>query len=66
MKWNLSPKETAGVAVVGILMGGALYYLTDEETGPANLWSVLGGATLIYTLGVVIGTNRPAAGFIEG
>jgi len=69
MEWNLSLAETLAVLAVG----GVLAFVADkgaEMTEPSGTTAkqkeiiALAGTALIYTVGVVIGTNRPAGGFI--
>ncbi len=65
MAWNLSPKETAGVIAVGFGLTWATTKLV-QALGTGGTVAALGGGTLLYTLGVVIGTNRPSGGWIKG
>jgi hypothetical protein len=65
MEWNLSPVETAGVVAVGLAMAyGASKVAEATETPKSHQIAMLAGGAAIYTAGVVIGTNRPAAGFL--
>ena len=64
MEWNLSPIETAGVVAVGLGLG----FLTNQavnqtDTPNTHLAAALAGGTALYTIGVVIGTNRPKKGW---
>jgi hypothetical protein len=70
MEWNLSLAETLAVLAVG----GVLAFVADkgaemtesftDPTAKQKEIIALAGTALIYTAGVVIGTNRPAGGFI--
>ncbi len=63
--WNLSGKETVGVVAVGAGLAFIVNKMRgDEDTGTPLLTGLAAG-TMLYTLGVVIGTNRPAGGFIK-
>lgn len=65
MKWNLSPVETAGVAAVGLALAFAANKVSNaQKDAKVHQAAMLGGGVLLYTLGVVIGTNRPVAGFV--
>jgi len=65
MKWNLSTKETAGVIAVGAVLAFIANKAENTQTTHHQA-AMLAGGTLLYVAGVVIGTNRPAGGFIEG
>jgi hypothetical protein len=65
MEWSLSAGETAGVAAVGLALAyGANKLANAQSTPEAHQWAMLLGGTVLYTAGVVIGTNRPAQGFL--
>jgi hypothetical protein len=65
VEWNLSAGETAGVAAIGLALAYGANKLANTQEVPAkHQAAVLAGGTLLYTLGVVIGTNRPAQGFL--
>jgi hypothetical protein len=67
MHWNLSPKETAGVLAVGAALAFVANKVSNVQPDQkAHQAVMLAGGTLLYTLGVVIGTNRPAAGYLTG
>jgi hypothetical protein len=61
--WNLSAKETAGVVAVGVGLAWLANKVSNTQTAHHQA-AMLAGGTLLYTLGVVIGTNRPVTGFI--
>jgi hypothetical protein len=64
MEWNLSALETAGVVAVGLGLGAASNYAANKmETPRSHQAAMLAGGAALYTLGVVIGTNRPAQGW---
>jgi hypothetical protein len=63
--WNLSPVETAGVVAVGVGLAWLANKVSNTQTAHHQAAMLAGGATL-YALGVVIGTNRPADGWIKG
>jgi hypothetical protein len=66
MKWNLSPVETAGVVGVGLALGFVANKVSNAQATPtAHQTAMLLGGTVLYTIGVVVGTNRPPGGFIE-
>lgn len=65
MKWNLSATETAGVVAVGLGMAWAANKVSNaQKTTEAHQWAMLLGGATLYTAGVVIGTNRPAGGWM--
>jgi Mg2+/citrate symporter len=67
MEFNLSAKEAAGVFAVGLAMAFVADKVTDQvQDKKAHTAAILAATAAIYTAGVVIGTNRPPAGFIEG
>jgi len=67
MQWKLGPKETAGVFAVGLAMAFAADKVTDKVQSPKkHAMALLGATAAIYTVGVVIGANRPPAGYLEG
>jgi len=65
-QWNLSPLETLGVTVVGVGMAFAASKVANmQTTSTAHQVAMVGLPTAIYVAGVIIGTNRPVAGWIE-
>lgn len=66
LKYKLSPTETAGVVGVGVVLGIISNQITTKVTGPQHLTAMVISGAALYTLGVVIGTNRPEGGFLEG
>lgn len=65
MEWNLSAGETAGVVAVGLAMAYGLGKVGGAIEAPKSQHlAMLAGGAAIYTAGVVIGTNRPAQGFL--
>ena len=65
MSWKLGPKETAGVAVVGLALAVVANKVANTQT-THHQTAMLAGGVALYTLGVVIGANRPADGWIQG
>lgn len=63
MRWRLSAKETAGVFAVGLAMSYVAVRWRWFAVRPMP--PTLAGAVL-YTLGVVIGANRPPRGWLGG
>jgi hypothetical protein len=64
MERNLSPLETAGVVAVGLGLGAAANFAANKvETPKGHQAAMLAGGAALYTLGVVIGTNRPTQGW---
>jgi len=63
-QYKLSGAETAGVVTVGVVLGFISTQMTSRVAPAQHATAVLAGAALIYTLGVVVGTNRPADGFM--
>jgi hypothetical protein len=64
MKWNLTPLETAGVIGVGLVLGLGTSAAANQVQAPqAHNLAMLAGGAALYTIGVVIGTNRPPQGW---
>ena len=63
--WNLSAGETAAVTAVGVGFAWLAAKAQNTQTTHHQA-AMLAGGTALYVLGVVIGTNRPAAGWIKG
>ena len=65
MDYKLSGKETAGVIAVGLVTSEIARRAANamKSNKSHQIAMVVGGATLYYA-GVVVGTNRPAAGYI--
>ena len=64
MNWKLSGLETAGVVAVGVALAWAARSVTPQ--GRTHMTAMLASGAALYTVGVVVGANRPAAGFIQG
>ena len=64
--WKLGAKETIGVAAVGLALAFVANKAENTQVGRNHQIAMLAGGTLLYTLGVVIGANRPAGGFLKG
>jgi F0F1-type ATP synthase assembly protein I len=63
--WNLSAKETAGVVAVGVGLGFIANKISNsQKSDQAHQMAMLFGGVALYTLGVVVGTNRPAGGWL--
>ena len=65
MEWKLSAGETAGVVGVGVVLAlGANAIANAAKTPDSHKLAMLAGGAALYTAGVVIGANRPPAGFL--
>ena len=65
MEYKLSRKETAGVVAVGLATSEVARRIANSmgSNKSHQIAMLVGGATLYYA-GVVVGTNRPAGGYI--
>ena len=64
-QYKLSATETAGVVGVGVVLG----IISNEATGQRqskHAMAMIVSSAALYTLGVVIGTNRPEGGWMAG
>lgn len=64
MRWKLSLPETAGVSFVGLALGFGAAKLASSVKGKSHGAAMVLTGALLYLLGVVIGANRPAAGYL--
>jgi hypothetical protein len=56
--------ETAGVVGIGTVLGFIANQLVGTQKTPmAHTVAAVGGGVVLYTLGVVIGSNRPPQGW---
>ena len=63
LQYKLSATETAGVVGVGVVLGLISNQITGRFSGREHLTAMVVSGAALYTLGVVIGTNRPEGGF---
>jgi hypothetical protein len=63
--WKLGLKETAAVVAVGVGFAWIANKAENTQTEHHQA-AMLAGGTALYVLGVVIGANRPADGWIQG
>ena len=67
LQYKLSATETAGVVGVGVVLGLISNQITGRfPSGREHLTAMVVSGAALYTLGVVIGTNRPEGGFLAG
>jgi hypothetical protein len=66
LQYKLSATETAGVVGVGVALGLISNQITGRFSGREHLTAMVVSGAALYTLGVVIGTNRPEGGFLAG
>jgi len=65
MKYKLSGKETAGVVAVGLIASEVAKRITNsQKTTQSHQTAMLLSGALLYCVGVVIGSNRPPAGYL--
>lgn len=59
MKYNLNWKQTLGVVAVGLAASeGARRLANTQKTDKSHQIAMLAGGAVLYTAGVVIGTNK--------
>jgi hypothetical protein len=66
MKYKLSATETAGVVGVGVVLGIISNQATGRVAPAQHAMAMIASSAALYTLGVVIGTNRPEGGWMDG
>ena len=65
LAWKLGRKETAVVVAVGVGLAWLANKAENTQTEHHQA-AMLAGGTALYVLGVVLGANRPADGWIQG
>ena len=67
-QYKLSATETAGVVAAGVVLGIISNQITTSlrRSGREPVYPMVVSGAVLYTLGVVVGTNRPEGGFLAG